>query len=332
MKPAISVIIPVYNAEQYLRRCLDSIRSQTFKDFEVVCIDDGSPDRSGEILDEYARVDNRFKIIHQKNSGVSAARQKGLDTVIGDYVITADPDDWVDPDWLEVLYSEAERSKVDIACCDFIREYKDYSIYASTKPTSYNKDDLLKDILSGKKVWGETVTKLVKRSFITQNDITYDIKQNLGEDLLFVTKLIICGASFVHIDKGLYHYDRFSNASSLTRKCTPKQVESLKIYIDYVIDKLGGEDEYMKYIYTRKLQVKCMALACGKEHNELLINTYQEINENIIRDYSGAFFRNPKLFCVTLCIKNHPFMGHCVFNIYSRIFMPLKKYIRTFCR
>ena len=84
MNPTISIIVPVYNAERYLHRCLDSILAQTFKDFEVICIDDGSPDKSGEILDEYAKADGRFKIIHQENQGVSATRQRGLDTAIGE--------------------------------------------------------------------------------------------------------------------------------------------------------------------------------------------------------------------------------------------------------
>ena len=328
MKPIISVIIPVYKAEQYLHRGLDSILAQTFKDFEVVCIDDGSPDKSGEILDEYAKRDSRFKVIHQKNAGVSAARQRGLDAVIGDYVITADPDDWVEPDWLEALYREAERTNADIVCCDFIREYKDHSIYASTKPTSYNNDDLLKDILSGKKVWGETVTKLVKRSFIVKNDIKYDIRQNLSEDLLFVTKLIMNGASLVHIDKGLYHYDRFSNTSSITRKSTPSQVNSMKIYVDYLVKEIGGKEEYNDCIYARKLQVKCKAFACGIDHNNLLVNVYKEINKDIIHDYSGAFFHDINLFCVAQCLKNHPFWGHFIYNIHTRYLKPIKTQVK----
>lgn len=100
MKPLISVIVPVYQAESFLFRCLDSIIFQTFTDYEVILVDDGSKDNSGRICDLYVEKDNRFHVIHKENEGVSIARQTGLDSALGKYVIHADPDDWVEPDWL----------------------------------------------------------------------------------------------------------------------------------------------------------------------------------------------------------------------------------------
>ena len=94
--PKVSIIVPVYKAEKYLNRCVDSILAQTFTDFELLLIDDGSPDRSGEICDEYAKKDSRIRVIHKENGGVSSARQRGLDESIGEYTIHADPDDWVE--------------------------------------------------------------------------------------------------------------------------------------------------------------------------------------------------------------------------------------------
>lgn len=105
--PKISVIVPVYKAEKYLRKCVDSILNQTFSNFELILVDDGSPDQSGQICDEYAGKDKRINVIHKKNDGVSAARQSGLDASSGDYVIHADPDDWVEPQMLKELYAKA---------------------------------------------------------------------------------------------------------------------------------------------------------------------------------------------------------------------------------
>ena len=102
--PKISVIVPVYKAEAYLHRCVDSLLAQTFQDFEVLLVDDGSPDRSGEICDEYARKDSRVRVFHKENGGVSSARQYGMDHAQGEYTIHADPDDWVEPTMLEELY------------------------------------------------------------------------------------------------------------------------------------------------------------------------------------------------------------------------------------
>lgn len=98
--PKISVIVPVYNAEKYLHRCIDSILNQTFPDFELLLIDDGSKDQSGEICDEYAKKDSRVKVFHKENGGVSSARNVGIDNAVGEYICFCDSDDWVEKTWL----------------------------------------------------------------------------------------------------------------------------------------------------------------------------------------------------------------------------------------
>ena len=110
----ISIIVPVYNAEDTIRNCLDSILAQTLFDFEVILIDDGSPDYCGRICDEYAKKDIRFKVIHKSNEGVSAARQVGIDNAQGEYTIHVDPDDRIEPSMLEELYAKAKETDADI--------------------------------------------------------------------------------------------------------------------------------------------------------------------------------------------------------------------------
>lgn len=119
--PAVSIIVPIYNAEKYLQKCIDSVLSQTFKDWECILVDDGSPDRCGEICDEYAKNDNRFKVIHQVNGGVSSARQIGHDLANGEYTIHIDPDDWVEPTMIEELYSKARSEDSDMVICDYFQ-------------------------------------------------------------------------------------------------------------------------------------------------------------------------------------------------------------------
>ena len=104
MNPEISIIIPVYKAEKYLRRCLDSVLSQTLSNWECILVDDGSPDQSGAICDEYAAKDSRFRVIHKPNGGVSSARNEGLDTAKGEFICFIDSDDWVGPKYLEHLH------------------------------------------------------------------------------------------------------------------------------------------------------------------------------------------------------------------------------------
>lgn len=117
----ISVIVPVYNVEPYLRQCIDSILAQTYADFELILVDDGSPDNCGVICDEYARRDSRIRVIHQENGGLSAARNAGIDIATGAYISFVDSDDWVHPEYLTYLYRAVREQGVLLSTCGFIR-------------------------------------------------------------------------------------------------------------------------------------------------------------------------------------------------------------------
>ena len=120
--PKINIIVPVYNVEKYIRRCLDSIAAQTFTDWECILVDDGSPDGSGAICDEYARKYARIKVIHKENGGVSSARNIALGRISGKWLAFVDSDDWIDLDYCEKLYNSAEECNVNIAAASMVRE------------------------------------------------------------------------------------------------------------------------------------------------------------------------------------------------------------------
>lgn len=117
--PSISVIVPIYRVEDYLTRCLDSILSQTFSDFELILVDDGSPDHCGVICDKYSEKDSRIKVIHKENGGLSDARNKGIDIAEGDYISFVDSDDWIHPQYLELLLKANKDNQTAISICDF---------------------------------------------------------------------------------------------------------------------------------------------------------------------------------------------------------------------
>ena len=125
MKPQISVIVPVYNVEQYLKRCVDSILAQTFTDFELILVDDGSPDNCGVICDEYARRDHRVRVIHKENGGLSDARNAALDVMQGRYVFFVDSDDWISNDALESTYEAIRKTGAKVATGNIITAYED---------------------------------------------------------------------------------------------------------------------------------------------------------------------------------------------------------------
>ena len=133
MLPSISIIVPIYNAEKYIHRCLDSILAQTYKNFELILINDGSIDNRGKICDEYSQRDNRIKVIHKNNGGVASARQCGIENAKGEYTIHIDPDDWVESNMLEELYNKAIKEKADVVICDFYVEEKDKTTYRKEK-------------------------------------------------------------------------------------------------------------------------------------------------------------------------------------------------------
>ena len=124
MRPKISIIIPMYGVEKYLRRCLDSVQRQTFAEWQAICVDDGSPDKSGEIAEEYARADKRFVVVHKENGGLSDARNAGMPKATGEYVMFLDSDDFIHPQTMEIAYSLAKQNKSDIVSFTYDRFYR----------------------------------------------------------------------------------------------------------------------------------------------------------------------------------------------------------------
>ena len=140
----ISIVVPVYNVEKYLEKCLSSIVSQSFEDYELLLVDDGSPDRSGAIIDEWAKKDKRIRVIHKQNGGISDARNAGIEQAKGDYLCFIDSDDWIAPDMIETLYDLAIKSGADLVCCNFMQvneQGEQLRKPATVKPGVYTQDE-----------------------------------------------------------------------------------------------------------------------------------------------------------------------------------------------
>ena len=200
--PKISVIVPVYNVEQYLPRCIDSILAQTFTDFELLLIDDGSPDKSGEICDEYAERDSRIRVFHKKNGGVSSARNKGLELAWGNWIAFVDSDDIVLKTYLEDMYKYANQDNL-IILTNYKKEGKDHII---NLPQSLSCNDemvkfiLKNDILS----LSAPYSKLYNRKIILDNYIHFPIGIHMGEDGIFNIRYLNCINAIITINKTNY--------------------------------------------------------------------------------------------------------------------------------
>lgn len=204
MEKAISVIIPIYKAEKVLNRCLDSILHQTFTDIELILVDDGSPDRSGDICEEYARKDKRVRVFHKENGGVASARQVGIDVAQGEYVIHADPDDYVEPTMLERLYKCAKDNVADVVICDFYVNQSNSEYVVTQKPSSTDHLMVLAELFQH--LHGSCWNKLIRQTCYRQYNITFPKNVSYCEDLSFWVSVFQHPVKISYLPEAFYHY------------------------------------------------------------------------------------------------------------------------------
>ena len=240
--PKVSVIVPIYNAEKYLHRCVDSLLNQTFSDFEILLIDDGSPDNSGIISDEYAQKDTRVRVIHKKNGGVSSARQCGIDNALGEDVIHADPDDWVESRMLEDLYNKAIEEDADLVICDFFIDYADKMVYQKQRPMSTDHEGVLKELFQH--LHASCWNKLIRRACIQDTGICFDPELSFCEDLYYHSSLLMHDIAIAYLPKAYYHYDQAINGDSIVRKYKIETYEYDLMLYDKVVKLLVNTSAY----------------------------------------------------------------------------------------
>lgn len=249
--PKISVIVPVYKAENYLHRCVDSLLAQTFQDFEILLIDDGSPDRSGEICDEYAKKDKRVRVFHKENGGVSSARNLGLDNARGEWICFVDSDDWVEEEMFATICSFIQsKEQIDILFWGFQYDYS--QVYEgkkrkTKKELQYVYCDTVESILGNcywlekKELFGWTWNKLFRREIIQSKKVRFDPTVSLHEDHLFTLDYVRYVKNLMVMSYYPYHY-RIVNGSLMHRFIdyqNRKKVATflLQSRLDFVVNK-----------------------------------------------------------------------------------------------
>ena len=242
--PLVSVIVPVYKAEKCIHRCLDSLLLQTFHNYEILLVDDGSPDRSGEICDEYAAKEARIKVFHKENGGVSSARQCGLDNAQGEYIIHTDPDDWLEPYMLEELYKKAKSEDADIVGCDYFNEYYDHKEYVA-QVYDTDKATMMNNLFINRNMSHSLWSHLVKRELYLLNNISFIKGINLGEDLVVMIKLHFYADKCTSVSKPLYHY--YCHSSSMVNSMSRQNIIEIKNAIREIDNFLKQNECFLKY-------------------------------------------------------------------------------------
>ena len=241
--PVISVIVPVYKVEEYLPRCIDSILSQEFTDFELLLIDDGSPDGSGKICDEYAAKDNRIRVFHKENGGVSSARNLGLDNACGEWIMFVDADDWLAKDTMKLSiqdsygYDIVRFGYTSVFDTDFTQT-KD-SVLQSADYGTYLK--LVAERKTTMAVWGA----IYKKVLFTNNNIYFDTSLRVGEDWLVLVNLIIKSKDIKILPIPLYFYNRYNELGCMNSFNISKSKELLKALYK-IKDLLGNSSQNHK--------------------------------------------------------------------------------------
>lgn len=290
MQPLISVIVPIYKVELYLRQCVDSILAQTYQNLEIILVDDGSPDQCGALCDVYARQDPRVRVLHKQNGGLSDARNAGIDIATGEYIGFVDSDDWIMPDMYECLYQAAEKYHAEIVVCEYYECWSNryYARHGSENQIFRDEEGIraLLDLKFGNYAWN----KLYKRELWTP-DIRYPVGK-IYEDARTTYKIVQKCTIIVAIPEIKYFYRRNMQGITMARKVENK-IESVSSHIER-FEAIG--DKYLeqwplmlKVIYENSMQL-CDVI--GEKHKSTLSGHSQELNviSKFLRRYKDEVF------------------------------------------
>ena len=202
----VSIIVPVYNVEKYLNRCVESIVKQTYTNLEIILVDDGSPDNCPAMCDAWAERDSRIKVIHKENGGVSSARNIGIDNADGDYISFVDSDDYVENNFISSLLSGCQNNEAQLSVCGYYENDKVVKAEASALVNANDADIMLFDNDDCPYFQGFSCNKLYRKDIITDNCLKFDESIKLCEDTLFNFNYLKCIDNVCIVDKAVYHY------------------------------------------------------------------------------------------------------------------------------
>lgn len=268
--PLISCIVPIYNSEKYLKKCIDSIVAQTFKSFELILVDDGSSDQSPQICDEYSKIYPFVKVIHKKNEGVSSARNNGLDIAKGEYIYFCDSDDWIESDMFDKALKSIGAN--DILFFDVIEEKKNGQ-YIKHQISGNDSNQIRNGLLTGA-LMGWLPSCIIKKSVI--GNIRFNSTVSICEDLLFLCELSGNIGSIQYLPYSGYHYNQLNENSAchmFTQKKAYEIVEVIeKIENNFV--KSGDLHNYNPSIFMLKARMKIWILLRCKKLETFFFNLY----------------------------------------------------------
>lgn len=294
MSPKISIIVPVYKVEKYIHKCIDSILNQTFKDFELILVDDGSPDNCGKICDEYAKKDSRVIVIHKKNGGQATARNEGLEIARGEYIGFVDSDDYIEPDMYEFLYKMCVDNNCDIANCSSKIFFKDrIKVNGGHGLIIHNTREAMRAVIEGylydECLWSKLIKKDLFKELRIPDKIAY-------EDTAFTYKIIYRAKKVCCKGEAKYNYIKRENSTM------DRAVKNLNIDIVLIYEEMY---KFMKNNYPEVCDLVILKLANNSMRVMNLIIEDNDFNKNKEKYYKVAKILNGK-FNKTIKLKEYP--------------------------
>lgn len=322
MDPKVSIILPVFNCEQYISKCLECIINQSYENIEIIVVDDGSTDESARILDEFKREDNRIVCFYQENSGPSEARNKGIANATGEYLVFVDSDDTVEKDYVKCLLTKLINANADLVCCG----YKDISEYGVINHTDFNVDGMtsISSLIemvcrgTGGVLWG----KIFKKEIIIKYNLEMDKNIFMSEDLVFVLEYVSHCNSFAAINEYLYNYNRL-NQGSISSKISLNYLQNY-INVWKRLEKLFNSVNLNEYttneIITKRVQNTVIYLieqqsvslkVMGIKNTAL--NIKQILSTEYVKKYLPEFYTSNLLYKPLLFFIKNKFIKNGIF-------------------
>ena len=289
----VSIIIPVYDVEEYIKKCLDSVIEQTYRNIEVIVIDDGTPDNSGVIADEYAKIDSRISVIHKRNGGVASARNEGIRRSNGEFIIFVDPDDWITKDHVEYLLKLQEQDDADMCISTLLFTKKNEKQSDNVYIKTISGEDASAFLLSPNTYVG-SYGKLYKRHLLLENGIYQNETIYSGEGLNFTVKAAQYANKVTISNKKIYFYRRNVSKSATTRfdlRMISNNEYSLNVIRDEAIKRNVKFDTMWKLFRTHLFISGIIAIETYSKKSEYL-DEYEYWMKTIKKDRYGLIMSN----------------------------------------
>ena len=285
--PLISVIVPVYNVEKYLDKCIESIVNQTYKNLEIILVDDGSPDNCPQICDAWAEKDSRIKAIHKKNGGVSSARNAGLEIITGEYVTFVDSDDWIEQDYVSNIITSEHFDECDVIACGFTFEYAKDDLKTFDYENTIIETDLLKRFIRDD-IRPEACGKFIKKDLAKQ--VSFDDSFGYAEDLLFNYEVFKQCSKLSCISSHKYHYLQESGNSSTTAIITENRARAYKVFEKILLDNKENPELYPVALW--RFTVAVLAILSRVMRDRQITEKYYFEIVNALLKYKNSIFKN----------------------------------------